>query len=179
MAIVTLAEAKALLNKTLSNDDAELAVYLDAATEVVEGLCGPCSVQTFTETVPGGSSLLLSHRPVVAVQTVAATAAGVTSPVAPGALVIDGAAGVASTPAGAYVGDQVVTYTAGRTVVPASLKLAAAIIVGHLWDTQRPAGGGGRRVPGGGDDVSVVMGYAIPNRALELMNTYRLPDGFA
>ena len=63
-----------------------------------------------------------------------------------------------------------VTYVAGwGTAVPAALNLFARIVVQHLWDTQhgpsqRPSMGGQEMVQPAG------FGYAIPNRAAELLN---------
>jgi hypothetical protein len=54
------------------------------------------------------------------------------------------------------------------------------IIAAHLWQTQRVAGQGEARVPGFGSGGAgaapgVSVGYAIPNRAAELLETYRMP----
>jgi len=62
-----------------------------------------------------------------------------------------------------------VTYVAGwGTSVPAAFNSAARIILQNLWDTQRgpaalPMGGGDMVTPPG-------FGFAIPNRAAELLN---------
>jgi hypothetical protein len=80
-------------------------------------------------------------------------------------------------PAGRYT----VTYTAGRAAVPPTIKLAALILLQHLWRTQY----GASRVPSGGnDDWSVTdpipgFGYAVPNRVLQLLEPFKLPPGVA
>jgi hypothetical protein len=96
---------------------------------------------------------------------------------------VDGPAGVISQtgggcfPAGTYT----VTYTAGRPAVPPTVKLAALILLQHLWRTQY----GASRVPSGGaDDWSVTdpipgFGYAVPNRVLQLLEPFKLPPGVA
>ena len=62
-----------------------------------------------------------------------------------------------------------VTYIAGwGTAVPAAFNSAARIILAHLWQTQR----GAAPQPLMGGEETVMMpgfGYAIPNRALELL----------
>jgi hypothetical protein len=63
-----------------------------------------------------------------------------------------------------------VTYTAGwGTSVPPAFASFARIVIDHLWDTQR---GPSQRPSMGGDDVVTPpwLGFAIPNRALELLN---------
>jgi hypothetical protein len=55
---------------------------------------------------------------------------------------------------------------------------ASRIILQHLWRTRQ----GPARPTRGGDDYSVTepiagFGYAIPNRALQLLEPYRLPPG--
>jgi hypothetical protein len=71
-----------------------------------------------------------------------------------------------------------VEYTAGRSDVPASIRLGVLIVAAHLWETQRrpgftsatPAGfGGSGDIP----DVPVGRGFAIPARAEELFARYR------
>jgi hypothetical protein len=55
-------------------------------------------------------------------------------------------------------------------VIPANCTRAAAIIIQHLWETQR--GVMGSRRFGGGQELDRAltgMGYAIPNRAKELL----------
>jgi hypothetical protein len=70
----------------------------------------------------------------------------------------------------ALTGRVMVTYVAGLTEVPANYGLASRIIVQHLWQTQRGSAGspgvGGLETPGAG---SYSYGYAIPNRAIELL----------
>jgi hypothetical protein len=62
-------------------------------------------------------------------------------------------------------------------VVQEHITGAARIILQHLWRTQRAGRRGG--VAGGGDDYAVTepipgIGYAVPNRALELLAPDRL-----
>ncbi|MFD0885754.1 hypothetical protein ACFQ08_14480, partial [Streptosporangium algeriense] len=64
-------------------------------------------------------------------------------------------------------GPVLVVYAAGRTEIPANVLLAALIIIGHLWETQR-----GTVAPRLGTDDEVWdprAGFAVPRRALELL----------
>lgn len=172
--IVTLAEAKTHLNIDDSGSDAELGLFIDAATGVVEQYVGAVIHRTVVETFDGGlSSMALSTTPVV----------GITS-VAEGGSALDAGAyavsrgGLLSRVSGtvrwaflAGVQSVQVTYTAGvaanTAAVPGHIRLAALIIVQHMWETQRPAGGG--PFTQGIDDYDPRYSYSIPRRALELL----------
>ena len=86
----------------------------------------------------------------------------------------DGPVGIVSRKDGGQLrGPLRVTYRAGRLIVAENISGAARIILQHLWATQRPTRGGG--LPGARDDFSVTepipgLGYAIPNRAVQLLN---------
>jgi hypothetical protein len=71
-----------------------------------------------------------------------------------------------------------VTYKAGRAVVQSSLRTAGMLIVQHLWDTRRGQSSNPRY---GGDDTVILpgWGYAIPNRAAELLGAVPQVAGFA
>jgi hypothetical protein len=95
---------------------------------------------------------------------------------------LDGDTGVVRRADGGWLcGPLQVTYQAGRESVPATINLAARLLLQHLWQTQR---GPTRGLAGGGDDFSVTepipgFGYAVPNRVLQLLEPYRLPPGVA
>lgn len=59
------------------------------------------------------------------------------------------------------------------TAVPASLRLAVLIIAAHLWELQRTPGARTQLYGGSGVSTPLPRGYAIPNRAVELMAPYR------
>lgn len=175
--IVSLAEVKDHLNIPASNTshDAELALFREAAQEAVEHLIGPVLWRVVTETTRPtiDGDVLLRTFPVVSVDDVTHSA-GVT---------VDGWTLDASlgTVTGLRTGAELtVTYTAGRTSLPSSVKLATLIIAGHLWTTQRgPSssptalqdGDAGEPVPG--------LGYSIPNRAVDLLRPFLLPPAVA
>lgn len=167
-AFATVPDLRRHLNKTTNADDAELQVMLDAAAEVVQALIGTSfDVVAVTERVAvHGGTVLLSRRPVVG----AVSFNG--SPVDEGQ--INRAAGVIYT-ADPYPVAASVTYSTGSGVVPASVKLATLIIAAHLWETQRMPGQSADSRPagfGGADgipDATPFSGFAIPNRAQELL----------
>lgn len=184
MALLTLAEAKAQLDIDGTSEDAELQVYVDALTAAIERHVGPVETREFAETIEGrGASLCLSNIPAVAlVSVVPAVETGDALDVAD--LVLDGATGIVRYRGGSFTGTLWrVTYTAGRGTVPATINLAARILLQHLWRTQYGASRGLSSV-GGGDDFNVTeptpgWGYAIPNRVLQLLEPYKVPPGVA
>jgi hypothetical protein len=180
MALVTLEEAKRQLDITGDSEDVELQTYIDALPAVIEGFVGVIEQREVTDRVTGGgAALAVLHPPLLSVTSL--TGAGAAYSV--DALTVDGAAGIIGRadgspfPAGAYT----VTYTAGRPEVPPTIKLAALVLLQHLWRTQRATRGG---LAGGGDDFSVTepipgFGYAVPHRVLQLLDSFRLPPGVA
>lgn len=184
MALLTLAEAKQQLDITTSTDDAELQAYIEALTAAIERHVGPVETREFTETIEGrGASMCLSNIPAVALVSVT-PAVEEGDPLELSSLVLDGATGIVRYRGGSFAGTlwQVV-YSAGRSDVPATINLAARILLQHLWRTQYGAGRGLVGI-GGGDDFNVTepvagWGYAIPNRVLQLLEPYKIPPGVA
>lgn len=178
--ILSLADAKSHLSKTSSADDDELRSWIESITAGIEGYCGPVIVRTVTERIDfrRASSVALRAVPVLEIVSVAALHTGGTG-YAPGDLDLDPETGIVRRLDGGMLsGPLVFTTLAGRRIVPASLTSAARIILRHLWQTkqgpQRPQRGTGdfdvnEPIPG--------FGYAIPNRALQLMEPHRLPPG--
>jgi hypothetical protein len=166
--IVSLVDLKSHLNMTSTSDDDELQLVLDAAERVVEEIAGPRSPDTVTETVTVvGGTAILSRRP--------------TGPVLSGGIavggVVDGPAGLVTGLGGNYglaTRRLTVTYPVGSDDVPPEVFMACLIIAAHLWETQRGAAPVG---PLSGDDAFPTpgLGFAIPNRALELLAPYRRP----
>lgn len=185
MALITLDDAKAQLGLTTSSNDAELQGYINALTAVVEGIVGPVENRTVTETVNGrGPALSLLQRPVVALTSVTPQLSGGTT-LDVAQLYVDGATGIVQRLDGAhfYGGPWTVVYTAGRGTVPPTIRLAALILLQHLWRTQYGASRGLASI-GGGDDFSVTepvpgFGYAVPNRVLQLLEPFKSGPGVA
>ncbi|MEU0393813.1 hypothetical protein ABZ208_13720 [Streptomyces sp. NPDC006208] len=178
--ILSLADAKKHLNKTGTTDDDEIRGWVESITAGIEGLCGPVIVRAVTERHEGRrvSMICLRQTPVLSLTSVVAILdSGADYTV--GDLDVDAVTGVVQRlDGGTLTGPLRVTYTAGRRIVPAAISSAARIILQHLWRTQQ---GPGRPQLGTGDfDVTepvVGFGYAIPNRALQLLEPYRLPPG--
>lgn len=172
MAILTLDEAKTALDITTTKYDTELPDYIAAAQEAVDFLCGPTEPVTITETRYGSGEIAVSTCPILTVESITGQAWGPSNLTQ---LWINNAAGTirARTLAYPIQNDYYeITYTAGRATVPASIKQGVRIILAHQWATRR---GINVRNPGqGGDDSSMVpgLGYAIPNRALQILDRY-------
>lgn len=185
MALLTLAEAKAQLNITTDTDDTELTAYIEAVGPVIERFVGPVEPQEIVEThdVPcdGGRRVVLRRLPVMSLTAVEPLlTGGATYDVS--SLVLDGDTGVVQRADGGWLrGPLRVTYQAGRSSIPATINLAARMLVQHLWRTQNAGRG---PVLAGGDDFSVSepvpgFGYAVPNRVLQLLEPYKQPPGVA
>ncbi len=180
--IISLADAKNFLDIPLTDTDGddELQAMIATADEIVSKIIGgPILTTSVTERVQVGqnfTSLAVRQRPLVSVTSITDTAAGVVMnltdlDVDPNAGIIRRNLGLPFFSRGAVYS---VVYKAGLgTSVPAPIELAAKIIVGHMWDTQR---GPSLRPTYGGDETVVIpgMGYAVPNRAVELLAPYAI-----
>lgn len=183
MPILSLADAKAQLDITSTSHDSELQAYIDALTASIERFVGPVENRNVSEVIEGRSTTLcLSSVPAVSLTTIlpvltAGEAVDVTD------VHLDGATGIVRRLDGGTFrgGLWTVTYVAGRGTVPATINLAARILLQHLWRTQY---GAARGNVGGGDDFDVNepvpgWGYAIPNRVLQLLEPYKVPPAVA
>lgn len=182
MGLLTLAEAKSQMNIETTTHDTELLAYIESLTAVIEGHVGPVEDQTVTETVDGqGRYLALLRPPVQALTSLTPIMDGGAALDVAG-LHVDGPSGVIRrTDGGTFSGGPwTVVYTAGRGSIPATINLAARILLQHLWRTQYGAARGGGRA----DDFDVTepipgFGYAVPNRVLQLLESYKQPPGIA
>ncbi|MFF4746792.1 hypothetical protein [Streptomyces sp. NPDC001268] len=184
--LLSLADAKKHLNIPASSttDDEELRGWIEATARVVEFFVGPVTRRTVVETHRVGSvhAVALREAPVLEVVSLSPVLTGGTT-YAAADFDVDGSSGIVQRLDGSrFTGPLRITYTVGRAVVPANISHAARIILQHLWRTQR----GSARGPAlaGSDDYSVTeqipgLGYAVPNRALELLQPDRLPPGVA
>lgn len=169
---VTLAEVKAHANISGTTDDTEINRFRLVAQEQVEALIGPVLWRTVTETTHAHDKVVvLASAPVVSVESLTSSGAAVTGYTLrkPSGLLT----GVSAT------GDLSVSYTAGRSEAPESVRVAAMIIAEHLWRTQR--GNAPSALPADVDPevVSLGAGFAIPRKAAELLAPYLLTVGFA
>lgn len=181
--ILSLADARQHLNLISTKDDDEVRFWINATTRAVEHYTGPVIPQVFTEqhNVRGAAAIVLLRTPVLAVTAVESVLTGGVAYDVDG-LSVDGDTGeLFRIDGGRLSGRLRITYRAGRTVISENITAGARIILEHLWRTQRPTRGG---LAGGGEDYSVTepipgLGYAVPNRALQLLEPDRLPPGVA
>jgi hypothetical protein len=190
--IFSLHDAKKHLNMDLSrtDDDSELRRFVEAVTQVIEddpdwGV-GPVAVRSFVDRIRPAvtPALVLGHRPVRSVTSVAAVLTGGTS-YDPADLVVDADAGIVTRKATAGLwftgGPWDVTYEAGRAQVPANISHAARIILQHIWSTQRSRDA--RRPPvataGELELRAAGVAFSVPRRAVELLGGSSQAGGFA
>lgn len=176
--IVSLADARSHLNKKTTADDEEIRGHIAAATEVVENDpdvgVGPVVVRTHTERHPSGRCLALMRTPVVSVVSVEPYLATGTS-YDPQTLAMDPVTGIVErADGGRFLGGPfLVTYRAGRPVVPASIRLAALEMIKHWWESQRGSAVGARPALAAEPVVTLPSGYAIPNRCAQMLRAHR------
>jgi uncharacterized phiE125 gp8 family phage protein len=172
--LIGLAQAKRQLSVTLPEYDDEVRMFIAAAGRAVEDhLCKTLVRRTFTEKhyrVCG--RLILNHVPVISIVSVASTDGATTWD--PDDLDVDTDTGIVRSLSGAALwGDLNVTLVAGMRSVPPNYLLAVRIITEHLWQTMRGQTQPDTSAGGYGDSLDAraggLVGFAIPNRALELL----------
>ncbi|MDH6111920.1 hypothetical protein P3T36_006897 [Kitasatospora sp. MAP12-15] len=191
--ILSLADAKDTVNIAQSDTtfDARIRGYNAAVTAIVEKLAGAVVVRQVTERhLESGASeiLMLRRTPVFQPATQPYPIVSITPVLTYGLvydlslLTVDPVRGTLRHTAGLpfWNGPYDVTYTCGRPIVPDNVLTACRIILRHLWSLER--GGAGANSQGyAADDAVMLYGYAIPNRALELLDGpgTRDPGGIA
>lgn len=199
MGLITVVDAKQFLGipSTDTSDDDELQDFIDAASAVAEFFAGDLVGGTWTEQHDGGDpTIYVRHTPILSVTSLTEYIGSITytltnqplghSTDAWGYTIDDPMSGKivrrsASGLAWRFVpgtGNVTITYTSGVPgVPPANIRKGVEFIVAHLWSSQR----GPQPLPvyaGSDDGTSMVpgIGYAIPNRAIEMFKvTPRLP----
>ncbi|WP_405924856.1 hypothetical protein [Streptomyces sp. NBC_00035] len=172
--VLPLADAKGLLKKKGdASDDSLVRFWNESTTRAVEYFVGPVVVRTVSEGHYVGLANAIALRKTPALELVSMTSllsGGVTYDVAD--LVLDGSLGIVIRRDGGRIyGPVRMVYRAGRIVIPANILGASQLILQHLWRTLAGPG----RPQRGVDDYDVTepipgLGYAIPNRAVQLMN---------
>jgi hypothetical protein len=171
--VISLQDAKTMLKKTSTTDDDDLRLYLSAVTSVVETIVGPILSQTHTEIHRASDKIVLDYSPAQSLVSVALTDTTLPSTYI-GTYVLEQTTGIlrrqgayAYEPAFAfqreplywYDGfDLTITYTAGRTAVPAGVQVAARMILADSWATRR---GAMPLPPRGGDEYAQADGVDI------------------
>lgn len=183
--IFSLADAKTMLNEPagVTTYDAKIKQYIRAASGFLDKYCGPVAVRQVTDRLrTGGMFVALNNRPVYqpAAQTyplisfTPVLTYGMTYDLS--LLTVEFSTGIVRHKAGLpfIYGPYDVTYLAGRPVIPEECLLGGEMILKHLWSIER---GGSGKVGGVGsdDDVTVMWGFSIPNRALEILESQRDP----
>lgn len=187
--IISLADAKDMLHLPAGTAyDTKVRQYIRAATGFVEKYCGPVVVQQVTERQrAGGMFIALNKPPVIEAPMQVAQIVAMTPVLTYGLvydlslLTVEFKTGIVRHSAGLpfIYGPYDFTYWAGRPVIPDEILLGTEMILKHLWAVER---GGSGKLGGVGvadDDVSVQWGFSIPNRALEILESQRVPGAIA
>jgi hypothetical protein len=198
--IVSLAEAREILHLQSSDGfDAVIQGYNASVTEWIEYVCGPVVQQTVTETLPArGTETILSKPPVLdllpwTVLPAELAGLGITlpSPESPmirtrvygiewplTQLYCDLRRGIVTHTAGLpfYYCAYIWQYQAGRLVIPAGIYQASKITLEHLFQVERGGAGSADVSAGESDTTMTGFGFAVPNRALQLLLPYSSPS---
>lgn len=159
-----------------SRDD-DLFVALSSASDwAAWRLGGPLSVKTFTERLyANGCYIQQKHHPLATVTSITPQD-GTALPAT--AYIVDTTNSQIEL-RGAYYGWHTVVYTAGLSSVTPRQRLAGMEVGKHLWLVQNGSGGRGFNAD---EVVPTPFGFAVPNRAEELMSAdpdYRDVAGIA
>lgn len=186
--IISFTDAKAMLNipANVTTFDAKLRQYIRSTTAFIERYCGPVTVQQVTERVYGGGIEIVLRKPPVIQAPLQLTAITALTPVLTYGLTydltqlsVDWKAGILRHTAGLpfIYGPYDASYWAGRPIVPDEILLGNESILKHQWEQER--GGAGKVGSYGTDDETIMWGFAIPNRALEMLEPQRAAAGIA
>jgi len=182
VSVPSLQDAKDHLNipQATTTYDSELQSKIATIQAGLEKLTGgPIITRSVTERVPcpyGHGAIAVRQRPLVAVTSITDVASGVAQSTSD--LEVDTNSGIIRRKLGwpflGRGGAYTVVYTAGWGVaVPAAMNEFARNVLEHLWQTQH--GPWARPSIGGEETVTLPgFGYAIPNRALELVTPFML-----
>lgn len=175
--VLSLAEARKQLRLTTTDRDDDLRLFIAAATVAVEDHVGRKLVRrtiTAETHLRVNGPLILDRAPVRSLTTLSSLDDTVTWDV--DALHVDEPTGIVTPLSGTRpYGDLKATYVCGMRVVSPNYLLAVRIITEHLWQTMRPfSASAATPGPASLDDsldarAGGLVGFAIPNRALELL----------
>lgn len=175
MSIITLAAARNQLNYDASDiaDDAEIQLYVDGITTVVEDYKGEViEPRTVTEDLElaGENEFWLSRKPVISLTSLVSLDGSTTWDVSTMRARANGQVLVLPGYSLPW-GDVVSTYQAGYAVTPERYVRGGLVILQHVWQTQRGAGQGS----GGVVDVGEMLDpqTAIPPKAREWLGPHR------
>lgn len=174
--LLSLADARKALRYEepgFTGDDEEIRLYVEAATWAVENHLRRAVVRRefvdIAHDCRGARQVILDWHPVLALTAVTRLDAPGTWDV--GTLRFT-PSGRVTTDGTRFVGDVQFIYVAGDLIVGGNILTAARIIIKHLWQVNQGSQGASRW-SGMEDSMSVgwgaSMGYALPNRAVELL----------
>lgn len=175
--VATLPEFKAWLRYgSGATDDAKLTDVLTSASEWVEWRANTLlAVASVTESLrTRGWSLQPSKLPLVTVTSITREESSTALDAA--SYKVDTTNQLIRFYRGVVPGWYTLVYTAGLAAVPYRMKNAGLELARHLWLTQNGSTGRGRT----DDDIPTPMGFAVPRRVDELMESIpTVPLGFA
>lgn len=199
--VVDLPSVKAHLNLTTVDQarDDELLGFIYAASELVRDIVGPVVPETRTEYFDGGSgTVVVAWQPLVSVVSVTEyyglsafplTEQQLGEQMNAFAFTVDRITGqlmrrtFGGQAAMFAIGDKnvKVTYTAGRSTVPWSVRLGALELIRHNWQMTQQSGRKSFRSAGAvyDGDAHIPSGFAMPDRVIELLAPHRRPPGIA
>lgn len=197
---VALADVRAMLNITDTSQDDEIRGYMDAAAAMIANVVGPVTRTTYTEVHDGGGTKIALRRlPVISITSiteyVGLTGYPLTSqPLGSttdnyGYSLDDPLTGIVTRRSSAgmltpYLGGRgavTVTYVAGRTSVPANIRLAALELIREMWSSTQRGNSSGRPVPGGDEATNqpVYVSADLPPMVRRLLMSEQTPQALA
>lgn len=174
--VISLAAARNQLRLAGAGSDDDLRTFIAAATVAIEDHIGKKLIRrTITAERNYGVDgvLILQRSPVLSLTSVSTLDGATTWNV--NDLDVDGDTGIVTSLSGPrLVGNLKTTYMVGMRVIAANHLMAARFIVEQLWQTMRPFAGNANLPAGALEDsldsrAGGLVGFAIPNRALELL----------
>lgn len=188
------------------SEDDFIQEWNPVTTAIIEWYCGAVLQRTVAERLPaGGLQIQLSQVPVIGLAAWTTIPPGLAgdliavpdppSPMFPtrvfgvsyptDQLYADPVLGVVTHTSGLpfYYGEYIWQYQAGRPVIPDCILLGARALLKHLYGMERGGAGAGSASlgGGGGEEMSTMtpLGFAVPNRVLEVLVPEKLPAAIA
>jgi hypothetical protein len=153
---------------------AALSLYIASATAVVEYITGPLikSEKTWTEVLMYPTRAMVLPHTDIAVTSV--TVDG--NELGEDDYMVDEDAGIVHSRTHMFYDKVSIGFTAGDQQIPPQARQACLEIIAHMWMATRQDG---RPEPAGEDTVMTPMGFAIPRRAQELLQSLPRAAGTA